>query len=128
MRISTSYLLQSALVISKSKGLSEILRDSRSSTYQICRIEKQNESNNQISEMDMYKFVRKIEKKWKLCGKEEKLLLRNKFSSFPHHFITYCKISMLKTGTRFSFRYKRLFGISKVEITKVDYILFLFKS
>ena len=32
--------IQSTLVISKSKGLSEILRDIRTSTYQICRIEK----------------------------------------------------------------------------------------
>ena len=32
--------LQSTLVISKSKGLSEILRDIRTSTYHICRNEK----------------------------------------------------------------------------------------
>ena len=32
--------LQSTLVISNSKGLSEILRDSRTSTDQICRIEE----------------------------------------------------------------------------------------
>ena len=32
--------LQSTLVISNSKGLSEILRDIRSSTYQVCRIEE----------------------------------------------------------------------------------------
>ena len=31
---------QSTLVISNSKGLSEILRDIRTSTYQICRIEE----------------------------------------------------------------------------------------
>ena len=31
-------LIQSTLVISNSKGLSEILRDIRTSTYQICRI------------------------------------------------------------------------------------------
>ena len=33
-------ILQSALVISNSKGLTEIHRDTRSSTYQISRIEK----------------------------------------------------------------------------------------
>ena len=33
-------LIQSTLVISISKGLSEILRDIRTSTYQICRIEE----------------------------------------------------------------------------------------
>ena len=34
------FLLQSTIVILKSKGLSEILRDIRTSTYQICRIEE----------------------------------------------------------------------------------------
>ena len=33
-------IVQSTLVISNSKGLSEILRDIRSSTYQVCRIEE----------------------------------------------------------------------------------------
>ena len=32
--------IQSTLVISNSKGLSEMLRDIRTSTYQICRIEE----------------------------------------------------------------------------------------
>ena len=32
------FIIQSTLVISNSKGLSEILRDIRSSTYQVCRI------------------------------------------------------------------------------------------
>ena len=36
----TTNSLQSTLVISKSKGLSEILRDIRTSTYQISRIEE----------------------------------------------------------------------------------------
>ena len=35
-----SLQIQSTLVISKSKGPSETLRDIRTSTYQICRIEK----------------------------------------------------------------------------------------
>ena len=34
------YQIQSTLVISKSKGPSETLRDIRTSTYQICRIEE----------------------------------------------------------------------------------------
>ena len=37
--MNTHNLLQSTQVISKSKGLYEILRDIRTSTYQICRIE-----------------------------------------------------------------------------------------
>ena len=35
-----NFKIQSTLVISNSKGLSEILRDIRTSTYQICRIEE----------------------------------------------------------------------------------------
>ena len=35
-------LIQSTLVISNSKELSEILRDIRTSTYQICTIEEKN--------------------------------------------------------------------------------------
>ena len=35
-----AFYIQSTLVISNSKGLSEILRDIRSSTYQVCRIEE----------------------------------------------------------------------------------------
>ena len=40
--------IQSTLVISNSKGLSEILRDIRSSTYQVCRIEEKNNLINHI--------------------------------------------------------------------------------
>ena len=45
--------LQSTLVISKSKTLTEILWIIRTSTYQICRFEKKNKSNNHISQMNM---------------------------------------------------------------------------
>ena len=41
-------LIQSTLVISKSKGLLGILRDILTSTYQICGIEENNKSNNHI--------------------------------------------------------------------------------
>ena len=34
------FIIQSTLVISNSKGLSEIFRDIRTSTYQICRLEE----------------------------------------------------------------------------------------
>ena len=40
------FSIQSTPVISKSKGLSGILRDIRSSTYQICGIDEYNKSNN----------------------------------------------------------------------------------
>ena len=39
IKVSTVYI-QSTLVISNSKGLSEILRDILTSTYQICRIKE----------------------------------------------------------------------------------------
>ena len=38
--------IQSTLVISNSKGLSETLRDIRTSTYQNCASEENNKSNN----------------------------------------------------------------------------------
>ena len=42
------YHIQSTLVISNSMGLSEILRDFRTSTYQICRVQKKKNSVNHI--------------------------------------------------------------------------------
>ena len=48
------YIIQSTLVISKSKGLSEILRDISTSIYPICRTEEKNKLNNPISQMLMY--------------------------------------------------------------------------
>ena len=67
--------IQSTLVISNSKGFSEIVRDIRTSTYQICRIE---EKLIQLTTFNKYMCnltpeIRDIEKYF---GKEEKLLLR----------------------------------------------------
>ena len=46
--------IQSTLVISKSKGLSEILRDIRTSTYQMCRTEENtNRTTKFHSQMNM---------------------------------------------------------------------------
>ena len=45
--------IQSTLVISKSKGPSETLRDIRNSTYQICRILGKYQLNNQTEQMNM---------------------------------------------------------------------------
>ena len=61
----------------------------------------------------------------KYCGKAEKWLLWSHFSSFPQYFVTCYKISMLKTGTKFSLRGMRLFEVSEVEITRVDYISYV---
>ena len=43
-----SYNIQSTLVISNSKGLTEILRDIRTSTYQSWESEENNKLNNHI--------------------------------------------------------------------------------
>ena len=45
--------IQSTLVISKLKGHSETLRDMRTSTYQIFRIEEKYKSHKQSSQMNM---------------------------------------------------------------------------
>ena len=47
-------LIQSTLIISNSKGLSEILWDIRTSTYQICRIE---EKIIQTTTFNMYVYM-----------------------------------------------------------------------
>ena len=57
---------------------------------------------------------------WKYCGKEEKLLLGSKFSSFPLYFCYLFLDFHVKTGTRFSLRDQRLFEISEAEIRRVD--------
>ena len=82
--------LQSTLVISKSKGPSEILRDIRTSTYQICRTE---ENTNQITKFhkwtcNLTPLVKNV--CWKYCGKWEKLLLRSNFTPYPQFFNTWC--------------------------------------
>ena len=45
-------ILQSTLVISNSRGLSETLRDIRTSKYQSCRSEENNNSNKHIKQMN----------------------------------------------------------------------------
>ena len=71
------------LVISRSKGLSKILRDILPQHIRFTELWKK---INQIT--TSYKWIiwlLKIEIYWKYwyCGKEEKLLLSNNFSSFP---------------------------------------------
>ena len=47
------FQLQSTLVISNSKGLTETLRDIRTSTYQSWESEENNKLNNHIKQMNM---------------------------------------------------------------------------
>ena len=64
----------------------------------------------------------------KILWKGDKLLPRSNFSSHPQYFVTWCYLSStifcylvldsyVKTRIRFSLRDKRLFEITKVEIT-----------
>ena len=105
--------VQSSLVISKSKGPSATLRDIRTSTYQMCRIE---ENTNQTTKFhkwtcNLTPLVRNI--CWKYCGKGEKLLLRSNFSSYPQYLLPDVRIDV-RQGSDF------LFEITEVEITRVD--------
>ena len=74
--------LQSTLVISNSKGLSEIIRDMRTSTHQTFRIEEKLIRKAHLTNIYVIGLL-KLEIYWKYCGKEEKLLLRSNFSSLP---------------------------------------------
>ena len=100
-----------------SKGLSEILRDIRTSTYQICRTEeKLIEQPHFINDYAIW--LLKLEIYWKYCRKEEEQFLL--FSTMFCYLFLNLRV---RTGTRFSLRDKRLFEISEVEITRVDYSL-----
>ena len=71
-----------------------------------------------FNRLTMY-LTPKLEIYWFYSGKEEKLLLRSNFSSFPQYFVACCLFCCLcvKTGTRFSLRDKRLYQISEVNCT-----------
>ena len=114
--------IQSTLVISKSKGPSETLRDIRTSTYQICRIEE-----NTILITEFHKWTCNLTPLvrntcWKYCGKGVKLLLRSNFLLLFTVFSQLMLDFYVKTRIRFCLRVKRLFEITEVEITRVDCI------
>ena len=114
----TTIKLQSTLVISNSKGLFEILRDIRTSTYQIYRVEEKitrtttfnkHMCNWTLEVRDILKIL------WKRGGAISPLF----------HNIFYLLLDFhVLAGTRFSLRDKRLSEISEVEITRVDCILY----
>ena len=94
--------IQSTLVISNSKGLSEILRDIRGSTYQICRIEE--------------KIIRLASFNKLICNWTLKLEI---YFSPLLDFHVYA-------GTRFSLRDKRFFEIREVDKARVNCISIFF--
>ena len=97
-------ILRSILVISNSKGISEILRDILTSTYQIFRIEEK-----LIRLNTFYKYICNWTFKvgdilkilWKR-GEIAQLLLRSNFSSFPQFFYL-CWIFVFRQGPDFHF-------------------------
>ena len=64
--------IQSTLVISNSKGLSEILRDICTSRYQVWSIEEKWIEQPHFTNVYVIWFL-EIEIYWKYCGREEKL-------------------------------------------------------
>ena len=95
--------IQSALVISNSKGLSEIHRDTRTSTYQISKIEKKNLTTKYP------KFIGHLTPLLKIC------IYKNYCGKGTLLLSLYVRI-----GTKISLRDKRLFEITEVEIARVD--------
>ena len=78
--------LQSTLVISNSKGLSEILRDIRTSTYQICRIE---EKLIRLITFNKYmcNWTLEVRDILKILWKRGEIAPRSNFSSFLQYFL-----------------------------------------
>ena len=95
--------LQSTLVISNSKGLSETLRDIRTSAYQIFRIE---EKIIRTTTFNKFKcnWTLEVRDISKILWKEEKLLLRSNFSSFPQYFLLVVRFSCLGRDKIFTSR------------------------
>ena len=116
-----TFVIQSTLVILKSNGLTEKLRDIRTSTYQIFRIEEKNQTatfHKRICNWttEVIHILKILWKRGEIAPYEQFLL-----------FSTKCYLLLgfhVKTGTRFSLRDKRLFEISVVELTNVDCILY----
>ena len=98
------FLIQSTLFISKLKGPSETLRDIRTSTYQIFRIEENTNHTTKFHKWICNKtpLVKNIY--WKYCGKWEKLLLRSNFSSYPNILLPDVRMLRLKKNQIFSSR------------------------
>ena len=113
-------LIQSTLVISISKGLSEILRDIRSSTYQICRIEEKIIQTTTFNKYMCNWTLVEVRGILKILWKRGEL--RSNFSFFRKIFFYLLLDFYACAGTRFSLRDKHLIEISEVEITRVNCI------
>ena len=110
--------LQSTLVISNPKGLSEILRDIRTSTYQNCRIEEKLNRTTTFNKC-ICNWTLEIRDILKILWKKGEIA---PFSPLFHNILLSIVRFYLSAGTRFSLRDKRLFEVSEVEITRVNCI------
>ena len=81
--------IQSTLVISNSKGLSEILRDIRTSTYQICRIE---EKLIRLTTFNKYmcNWTLEVRDVLKILWKRGEIAPEEQCLLFPTILFTYC--------------------------------------
>ena len=99
--------IQSTLVISNSKGLSKILRDIRTSTYQNCRIEKKKSKKNRTTTFNKYicnwtlevRYIENIVENGENCS-----FLSSNFSSFPLYFLPVVRFSCLGRDQIFTSR------------------------
>ena len=89
--------IQLTLVISNSKGLSEILRDICTSTYQICRIE---EKLIWLTTFNKYmcNLIPEVRDILKILWKREE-----NFASFPQYFLHVVRFLMFRQGPDFHF-------------------------
>ena len=94
VRVTYNVQIQSILVISNSKGHSEILRDIRTSTYQICRIEEKIIRATTFNKY-MCNWTLEVRDLVKILWKRGEIALRSNFSSFPQHFLPVVRFSCL---------------------------------
>ena len=109
--------IQSTLVILNSKGPSEILRDSHTSTYQICRIDEKLiplTTFNKYMCNWTFEVTRDI---LLILWKRGEIAPQEQFLLFSTIFLHVVRFSYLG---RFSLRDKRLFEISEFEIARVN--------
>ena len=110
--------IQSTLVISKSKGLSEILRDICTSTYQICGDERKMNRTTTIkkwicnSTPEDRDILKLLWKRGKIAHVEQFLLFYTIFC--------YLLLDFHVKAARFSLGDQQLFEISDVEIKRAD--------
>ena len=93
--------IQSTLVSSNSKGLSETLRDIRTSTYQICGNVKNNKSNSIFNKW-ICNLTPEIRDILKILWKRGEIAPQEQFLLFSTIFCYLLLDVPMKTGTRFS--------------------------